>query len=95
MSSAKVAAVGEEIVGLLRRFGHSDRAEWIAERVALIAGLEIDEAIKNSAVRELHLVVLGMGGLMDIRLTAPSANEATLARADLDRLANQLYELTR
>ncbi len=49
----------------------------------------------EATMNELHHIVLGMGGLMDLRHRAPSTAEADSAREDLDTLADRLFELTR
>ena len=42
-----------------------------------------------------HSVVMGMGGLFDLRLEDAPQKDATTARAALDELADSLFELTR
>jgi hypothetical protein len=78
------------LIDLLRTFGHSTKAEWLGERLAL---LQQGHGTVQTLV-ELHSIVPGMGGLMDLYLGEGSAESET-ANAELARLADQLYEWTR
>lgn len=46
----------------------------------------------EATFEELHSIVLGIGGLMDLSLEGPSADGES---KELDELADRLYELTR
>jgi hypothetical protein len=87
--------VMRKLVRLLARFDESARAAWLSDRLSILenAATRPDETV--NAVRELHQVVLGMGGLMDLHLSANSPEETEEANTELQRLADQLFELTR
>jgi hypothetical protein len=80
---------------LLARFDESARASWLSDRLSILEETTTPLEEKVNAVQERHQVVLGMGGLMDLHLTASSPKETEDANAELDRLAGQLFELTR
>ena len=52
-------------------------------------------AISQRPLKNYHGVVLGMGGLMDLHLTAGSPIETAEVNGELERLADQLFESTR
>ncbi|MGI8627296.1 MAG: hypothetical protein ACR2J5_12110 [Geodermatophilaceae bacterium] len=86
-----------EIVGLLRQCGHADKAGWLEERRAVIASADATPDAREHASNEIHGVVLGMGGLMDLSLTPvpESSYTSASARQRLDALGDTLNELTR
>lgn len=89
-----VVDVLRALVALLSRFGIDDHAQWLEQRrSALEADAGLEDVLQTLA--ELHAVVLGMGGLMDLYLSGNSASETEEANAELERLADQLFELTR
>ncbi|MFI8527579.1 hypothetical protein ACIGB8_24180 [Promicromonospora sukumoe] len=45
-------------------------------------------------ISDLHRIVLGMGGLMDMRLSGPWPEMERQANVELRALADRLYELT-
>lgn len=85
-------SVLRSLVGLLSRFGHTDKVTFLTERLNVLADLAAPEEPVARARRELHRIVLGMGGLMDMHLQGPDAESAN---PELYRLAGRLYELTR
>lgn len=90
-----VVEVLASLSALLDRFGEPARATWFRERRAVLAQAGAQSGDIANAVQELHGVVLGMGGLMDLHLTAGSPSETAEVNAELERLADQLFELTR
>jgi len=80
---------------LLERFGEPARGTWLRERRSVLTHAGAQPGDVATAIQELHGVVLGMGGLMDLHLTAGSPSETAEANAELERLADQLFELTR
>ncbi|MBA8808533.1 hypothetical protein [Promicromonospora sukumoe] len=88
----EIIDVVTSLVDLLGRHGNASGAAWLEQRASVLRhGSEHD---RLSAVRDLHRIVLGMGGLMDIYLRAGSADEDRRANAELDALAGRLYRLT-
>ncbi len=90
-----VHAVVGALAELLTRFGHPDRAVWLRSRLAVLEDATATTDDTAAAVSEMHNVVLGMGGLLDLHLSGTSASETDAANAELERLADQLFELTR
>jgi hypothetical protein len=86
-----------EISALLERTGHPDRAAWLNSRQGVLLDPVATDDGREFARSEVHSIVSGMGGLLDMRLVP----DATLklspreARERLDHLADRLYELTR
>jgi len=95
MSRDDIASVSRSIAALLSRVGQTPKAEWIAERIAVLEEPNSTPQVAETAVKELHGIVLGMGGLMDLWPVAPTPAESTAAQVELHRLADELYELTR
>ena len=93
----ELATLVAEIAVLVREGGHADRADWLEERLVALRDPGLSEAELARISSELHGIVLGMGGLMDLELTvgASSSETAGSARARLDDLADRLYEATR
>jgi hypothetical protein len=83
------------LISLLGRFGETERAAWLRERLVVLESDTASAGEANSAAAELHGVVLGMSGLMDMHLRSDSQVASKDANAELRRLADQLYELTR
>lgn len=83
------------IIELLTRFGETARADWLATRLATLRDPASTPGLVGATMGELHKVVLGMGGLMDLHLRGRSQSETVEANEDLERLADQLFELTR
>ncbi|HWH25191.1 MAG TPA: hypothetical protein VNT53_00915 [Pseudolysinimonas sp.] len=97
MTAKNLVGVVSEIIDLLEQCGHPDRAEWLRERVTTLKADEAVDDARGQVTEELHSVVLGMGGLMDLSLNpAPgSTYSSESARERLDELADILYDLTR
>jgi hypothetical protein len=83
------------VIELLARFGETARADWLAARLATLRDPASMPEHVGTTIDELHEVVLGMGGLMDLHLRGRSQSETEEANEDLERLADQLFELTR
>ena len=94
MSRFEVASVMDQIIEILNRHGYDDKARWLASSAAVLTGADSTEEMVAQTYSDLRGVVLGMGGLMDLRLDAPTPGEAIAARATLDELVERLYELT-
>lgn len=97
MSTSELRDVLADIIDLLGQTGHEDRARWLAERLALLSDATATVDAQEYARTELHGVVLGMGGLMDLvpRPESSSRWTASVARQQLDELADRLYALTK
>lgn len=93
-----VEAVVEEIIFLLRQCGEDGYVAWLEQKLLALRTADSSSGQGRSEVlSDLHGVVLGMGGLMDLTLRPLSSSRmtSTFARERLDRLSDQLYELTR
>jgi hypothetical protein len=90
-----VKDVINKICALLDRFGEDDKVEWLVIRLNVLESVDSgnDEVVET--FHEIHGVVLGMGGLMDLYLQGDAVEETVDANAELRRLADQVYELTR
>jgi hypothetical protein len=97
MTEDSLPGVLAEIIDLLGECGRPDRASWLAERLAVLQKDNATADAREHVATELHGVVLGMGGLMDMSLVpAPGSHlSSTVAREKLDELADRLYDLTR
>ncbi|MBN9630396.1 MAG: hypothetical protein J0I18_07290 [Actinobacteria bacterium] len=97
MTHEALTAVLVETIDLLRQCGRPDRADWLAERLRILRRDDATAEVRKRAVAELHGVVLGMGGLMDIVVEPPSESKLSprSARERLDELADKLFDLTR
>jgi hypothetical protein len=93
--SEHLTAVLRVLIELLRGCGEATKAEWLAERLAILVSGPTSHEARSTATTELHGIVLGMGGLMDMYLSAGSEEESKDANRELRRLADQLFELTR
>lgn len=83
-------SVVRSLVSLLTQFGETDKVAFLTQRLSALEEAATVDAVAG-ANRDLHGVVLGMGGLMDFRL---QGSDADSANAELRRLADQLYSLT-
>ena len=83
------------LVKLLTRFGEESQAEWLAARLTALEDPASTPKVVAATIDELHEVVLGMRGLTDMYLRGPRRAETEEANDDLQRLADQLFELTR
>ena len=83
------------LISLLNEYGETTRAQWLADRLTALGSDSTPRTTTTKAVQELHQVVLGMGGLMDMHLQSDDSEAAREANAALRRLADQVYELTR
>ncbi len=97
MTHARLATVLSEIIDVLEKCGRADRADWLKERLALLEDVQATADAREHAANELHGVVLGMGGLMDLTLDPGPGSSYTpqAARKKLDTLSDTLYDLTR
>ncbi|WP_427129142.1 hypothetical protein [Pseudarthrobacter sp. S9] len=97
MTGHNLLGVVSEIINLLKQCGRADKAAWLQERVAVLEARDAVADAREYATNELHGVVLGMGGLMDLSLVPEpgSAYSSESARERLDELADILYDLTR
>ena len=95
--SAELEEVTAQIIELLTHTGHSDRADWMAERLRTLRDAQATPDAREFVATELHGVVLGMGGLMDMVLRPDDdiGISSVQARDQLDGLADRLYDLTR
>ncbi|UQX88704.1 hypothetical protein M6D93_01570 [Jatrophihabitans telluris] len=86
-----------EIIDLLGQSGRPDKAAWLQERKLLLQRSDVTDDAREHVTTELHAVVLGMGGLMDLSLAPEpgSSFTAASARERLDALGDTLYDLTR
>lgn len=86
-----------EIIGILDECGYSDEANWLSKRLAVLSDPSATADALEHARNELHTVVPGMGGLLDLDLTprAGSAMTPERARERMDSLATVLFEGTR
>ena len=97
MTQSELIQVLAELNALLTRTGFPDRAAWIHDREGILLDPDATDDGREFARSELHSIVSGMGGLLDLRLV-PDASlklSAREARERLDGLADRLYELTR
>lgn len=76
------------IIDMLESHGRVEPAAWLEHRRRVIVDPEALPPEKDTAAREIHLAIPGMGGLGDVQL---KTREATL---DLERLAETLFEMT-
>jgi hypothetical protein len=95
ISRDDVLQVVEEMIPLLFDHGHRDKADWLAQQCEVLRDSAATSATLDEVRARLHDVVPRMGGLMDLRLEDSPDETTGSARAALDRLAEQLYELTR
>lgn len=97
MDLTQLIWVVSQIVDLLDECGRIDEAAWLAARKAVLENVDATADAREHVVGELHSVVPGMGGLMDLSLTPnpTSSYSAVSAREKLDSLCDRLYELTR
>jgi hypothetical protein len=95
MKVQEVLRVVDEIVPLLASHGHPDKATWLGKDSALLRNSRLSDSQAREALKRLHRIVPGMGGLMDLPLTGSSPEEEAVARETLDKLGDELYELTR
>jgi len=97
MLSLEVASVLTEIADLLADAGEMAKVEWLRARLLMLRSPETSPEDMRRIRHELNGIVLGMGGLFDLSLEAPSTSKLTgiEARRKLDRLSDRLYRLTR
>jgi hypothetical protein len=81
-----------DLQAVLREWDHTDKADWLDARLATLSEPASTPNSRDVAIEELHQVVLGMGGLMD--LTPPSTANYIEESERLHRLADRLYLLT-
>jgi hypothetical protein len=84
-----------EICAILKKYGHDDFAARLEEQAEILArsGSSLEETAE--ARKKLHRSVPGMGGLLDLWLSAPTREESISAREELDALCEELYDCTR
>lgn len=93
-SRAEVLVVISSITELLREHGYPKHADWLDARADDLRN-SASEGEARRVLDDLHRVVLGMGGLLDLSLEAPSPAASLAARDTLIPLADRLYDLTR
>jgi hypothetical protein len=93
----ELQVVLSEIVAVLDLHGQADKARWLASRLAMLREPTATSDQRTRVRAELHSVVLGMGGLVDLRLEPDPTSRLSVvdARKLLLPLADRLYELTR
>jgi hypothetical protein len=69
MMPAQLHDVSPEITDLLDECGRTDRAAWLNERRNVLLDEEATIDAREHASDEVHGVVVGMGGLLDLSLT--------------------------
>jgi hypothetical protein len=84
----EIASLLDEMIEIVRRDGYLDKAEWLESCRGVIVSHQSSPDSIRSTLDGLHGVVGGMGGLMDLPISARSARER------LDQLAEQLFDLT-
>jgi hypothetical protein len=97
MTTSSLTDVLSEIIELLGQCGRSEKAAWLQERKLLLLRSDATEDAREHVANEIHAVVLGMGGLMDLSLAPQPGSSYTVASAQerLDALGNILYDMTR
>jgi hypothetical protein len=97
MTTASLTDLLSEIIDLLGQCGRPEKAAWLQERKLLLQRSDVTEDAREHVANELHAVVLGMGGLMDLSLAPElgSSYTAASARERLDALGDTLYDMTR
>ncbi len=95
MKVEEVLGVLDEIIPLMAAHGHPDKADWLGKESTLLRDTHLSDSEARESLQRLHRIVPGMGGLMDLPLTGSSVEEEMVARQTLDKLADQLYQLTR
>ena len=95
MNVSRILGIVDQIIPLLTTHGYPDKAEWLARKAALLRDTALPEGGAKAVLQELHRLVPGMGGLMDLEVTGSSRDEEVRVRQALDRLGDELYELTR
>lgn len=94
MTATQLSQVVAAIRELLETHGQESKAAWLEERERTLEAGGPPETIKTT-IKELHSIVLGMGGLFDLPLASPSQEAGEAARVLLDELADRLFEMTR
>lgn len=92
-----IIAVVQEITQLLLSCGEPERAAWLQELEAALCRPDESE-VKLAAIKvELHGIILGMNGLLDLWLKPAEGCELTESDATrrLHHFADELYRLTR
>ena len=96
MTTPELSQVVVRLVELLRQMGHADKADWLGRRLALVSDLTAGTDAVASAKRDLHGVVVGMGGILDLQPKVdPESQASRAAKEEADVLADRLYELTK
>lgn len=97
MSTSELRDVLADIIDILDETGHAERARWLAERLSVLNDHSATPDAQEHVRLEIHGIVLGMGGLMDLepRPDSSSRRTAAVARQQLDELADRLYVLTK
>jgi hypothetical protein len=92
MRREEIIALVDSMIRILSGYGQADHVDWLGARRRVLSDPTASNDALEATIEELHSIVLGMGGLMDLSLEGPSADGD---RKELDELANRLYELTR
>jgi hypothetical protein len=84
-----------EVVVILSSYDQQEKAAWLESRLRVLQATESDSSKRIKATSEVHGVIVGMGGLLDSRLTLSTGEWAGVAAHErLERLADRLYVLT-
>ena len=96
-AASRLETLITSIAELLRQCGHADRAAWLEDRLAVLNDPISTPDAREFVRTEVHGIVLGMSGLMDLNLRPDplSGYTARSARERLDELADELYQATK
>lgn len=89
----EVVALLDQLVDLLNQHGESGRAAWLSERRSVLQDSAAMPDVIDGTFEDLHGIVSGMGGLLDVHLRA--GDRSAVVNASLYEMADRLYELTR
>lgn len=92
MAPTELSQVVAEVEALLIGWGYRDRADWVAARRRVLEDSDSTDDGLEFVASELHGVVVGMGGLLD--LMPPESLDRTAEMERRDQLADRLFTLT-
>jgi hypothetical protein len=95
LSNSEVLELVDQIIPLLAEYGHSHKADWLREESKILRTPGRSEDEWREAMKKLHAIVPGMGGLMDLPIVTKSPEEQLRVRKELDDLGDRLYRLTK
>ena len=92
----ELMTVVDELVNLLSECGELDRANWLRDRRDALASANQSMDGVETTLAQIHKIVLGMGGLLDLHLRPPNTSllSSTEVNHRMDVLADRLYRLT-